>query len=517
MSLPKELRDREFEKFKKEGIFNVNSAILTEKYPDRSKLLKERKQSNELVVCSLCRGFFSKKTIYRHKRKCVAAESTTDYPETFSLGLLRPEPGFSDKYRHTILESFHDTEVGTLIKNDDWIKRYGYFSFKNSEGTEKSADKRKTLMSNLRRLAQLYSIFRDIMKKENPSVILESCSQMFDRDYIMYIQEAITVMTTNSSTGEIKNGLKVSLRYLIKDVCKVMRANYYLIRQDEKAEEMNKFMTVLQIIWPSFFASAEESVIKKRQSDLRRPLRLPSEAEIMKLRDFNKDGIESLSSDLYRTLNYNQFCRLRDAVVCRLTLYNARRGGEPCRMTLNNWDDALKGVWIDPSKVEDVKDEIEKKLLCETKIAYIHASKVAKLVPLLIPIDCWQAMKVLTDLDIRRGAEIHVKNHYCFPNVKHSLNHCTGWICVNNMCKKAGLAHCINATDMRHYVATAYALLDVSASDREMFYKHLGHSQSMNENVYQCPPAMRTITTVGRFLNTLEGNRHESGTFQYKF
>ncbi|XP_078310702.1 uncharacterized protein LOC111109026 isoform X10 [Crassostrea virginica] len=507
MSLPKELRDREFAKFKKEGIFKVNTAILKEEEPDHSKLLKERKQSNELAVCSLCKGFFNKKIIYRHKKKCANAESTTDYPETFGIGLLKPEPGFSDKYRQSILESFHNSDVGNLIRSDDWIKRYGYFSFKNFEGLENSSEKRKSLMTNLRKLAQLYLIFHTIVSKENPSLKLQSCSQMFNRDYIMYIQEAITEMTTDHSTNKIKNGLKVSLRYLIKDVCKVMRANYYLIRQDEKAEEMNKFMTVLQIIWPSFFASAEESVVKKRQTDLRRPERLPSIEEIEKLRDFAKETIEKLSSDLIERLNYNQFCQLRDAVVCRLTLYNARRGGEPSRMTIKDWEDALRGVWIDPCKVEDIKDEIEKKLLCETKIAYIHASKVAKLVPLLIPKDCWQAIKVLTDPDIRGAAEIHERNLYCFPNVKHSLNHSTGWICVNNLCKKAGLTRHINATDMRHYVATAYALLDASTADREMFYKHLGHSQSMNENVYQCPPAIKTITTVGKFLNNLEENR----------
>lgn len=146
-----------------------------------------------------------------------------------------------------------------------------------------------------------------------------------------------------------------------------MRANYYLIRQDEKAEEMNKFMTVLQIIWPSFFASAEESVVKKRQTDLRRPERLPSIEEIEKLRDFAKETIEKLSSDLIERLNYNQFCQLRDAVVCRLTLYNARRGGEPSRMTIKDWEDALRGVWIDPCKVEDIKDEIEKKTFVRNK------------------------------------------------------------------------------------------------------------------------------------------------------
>ena len=51
-----------------------------------------------------------------------------------------------------------------------------------------------------------------------------------------------------------------------------------------------------------------------------------------------------------------------------------------------------------------------------------------------------------------------------------------------------------NATDIRYYVATAYALSDISVANREMFYKHLGHSQNMNENVYHSPSAIRTIT-----------------------
>lgn len=176
MSLPKELRDREFAKFKKEGIFKVNTAILKEEEPDHSKLLKERKQSNELAVCSLCKGFFNKKIIYRHKKKCANAESTTDYPETFGIGLLKPEPGFSDKYRQSILESFHNSDVGNLIRSDDWIKRYGYFSFKNFEGLENSSEKRKSLMTNLRKLAQLYLIYHNCVKRKSlpETTILQS-------------------------------------------------------------------------------------------------------------------------------------------------------------------------------------------------------------------------------------------------------------------------------------------------------------------------------------------------------
>lgn len=61
----------------------------------------------------------------------------------------------------------------------------------------------------------------------------------------------------------------------------------------------------------------------------------------------------------------------------------------------------------------------------------------------------------------------------------------------------------MNATSMRHYVATEYALLDVSARDRE-FYKHMGHSESINENIYQYPPAVREIIHVGRVLGQMD-------------
>lgn len=56
----------------------------------------------------------------------------------------------------------------------------------------------------------------------------------------------------------MNNGLKFSLRFLISDVCKVIRGNYLLMTEDEKTEEMAIFISVLQLIWPSFFASADE-------------------------------------------------------------------------------------------------------------------------------------------------------------------------------------------------------------------------------------------------------------------
>lgn len=193
---------------------------------------------------------------------------------------------------------------------------------------------------------------------------------------------------------------------------------------------------------------------------------------------------------------------------------------------MSEFEDAVNDKWIDRSRTYFVQDEIEKKLLCDTKVAYLHASKIAKLVPVIIPTDCLKALSILTDDDVRRSVGINPSNEFVFPNTKNSMGHVIGWDCVNRMCQEAGLERKMNATSMRHYIATEYALLDVAARDRELFYKHMGHSETINENIYQCPPAVREIIHVGKVLGQLddidEGNsflhalKHNS-IFMYNF
>lgn len=56
-----------------------------------------------------------------------------------------------------------------------------------------------------------------------------------------------------------------------------------------------------------------------------------------------------------------EYSLLRDLVVSRLTLFNARRGGEPSRLLLEEWNDALNDVWY--NNTETVDDPLEKSCL----------------------------------------------------------------------------------------------------------------------------------------------------------
>jgi len=35
----------------------------------------------------------------------------------------------------------------------------------------------------------------------------------------------------------------------------------------------------------------------------------------------------------------------------------------------------------------------------------------------------------------------------------------------------------------------------------------MGHSKSMNQQKYQCPPALKEVTTIGKFFSSVDDDR----------
>ena len=72
----------------------------------------------------------------------------------------------------------------------------------------------------------------------------------------------------------------------------------------------------------------------------------------------------------------------------------------------------------------------------------------------------------------------------------------------------------MNATNNRHRVSTDYAALNLPEKERQLFFKHMGHSAAMNEDTYQTPLALTGITKLGP---NLMGIGRGSLDFKWKF
>ena len=178
-------------------------------------------------------------------------------------------------------------------------------------------------------------------------------------------------------------------------------------------------------------------------------------------------------------------------------------GGEPARLTLLEWKDAEENVWVDTAMIEEVKDPLEKQLLGSFKLCYMAGKGNHHLVPVLIPVDTIPALRLLADTNIRSQAGVRSDNRYLFPNMMSSKDHASGWHCVKKVCLAAGVDSNLNATKMRLRASTYYASLEMSETERNLFYSHMGHSREVNQ-VYQCPQSISEIVKVGGALQTLE-------------
>ena len=521
MSLPGPERRKAFTNLKRKGIYHHNAELLKSgELTNQSveELILERNigscpSHSVMAMCSLCKVFIRKKNMHRHKRFCKAAETTTTPPCGISLTVLK-EVQYPEKYIR-FLESFLTDDVGNIIRNDKFIKEYGYMEFLSIQGSDfKETEKFNTLRSKLRRLARLFIHFQNVASELGVEV--KGCDDMFKVKGIRLLSTAVNTMTQDSEGG-MKSGLKLGLKSLILEVSNSIFTTHMLMEEESKALEVEKFCKVLKAQWKSFFKSAQEAILKKRQNESRNPKRLPSLKDINQLQTFTKNSIKELVQNVYEPMNQELFCKLRNLIASRLTLFNARRGGEATRLTLSELEDAFGDKWVYKSSAQKQIDDDIEKMACKIKCTYLHSSKKSELVPLIIPEDCWKGLQLLADSENRKLAGLHPQNEFVFASTEDSVDHVSGWQCVRSVCEKAGVSRYITATDMRHYVATHYASLEVPQHERDFFIqKHMGHSKFINENVYQCPPAIQEMRTAGKFLLSLDTIIGENNKFFMK-
>ena len=76
-------------------------------------------------------------------------------------------------------------------------------------------------------------------------------------------------------------------------------------------------------------------------------------------------------NETVENFSLSQCTWLRSLVVARLALSNARRGEEGSQLLLEEWCDAMNSTWTSLEIVESVKDNAEKYLRGQLKLAYM--------------------------------------------------------------------------------------------------------------------------------------------------
>ena len=354
-------------------------------------------------------------------------------------------------------------------------------------------------MSEMRVLANLILRMRVVSLNDNLRA-----QNLLEREHFDTLCDSIRDLTTGGN-GEIKAGLKLKIGYVLKKLIKTAKGYYIQTNEMEKSVEVDRFSAVLDLNWDYIFYTAQV-MCEQRRNTLRKPQAMPVEEDVSKLRAFILNEMQKLSDDELMKWDHHDFVKMRNLIVSRLTMFNAKRGSEPARLTLQEWEEAANNSWVDPQLVQTVKDPLEKALFEQFKLAYQAGKGSKKLVPILIPIDTVKPIMKL--IEQRIEVEISDANPFLFANTGTSLDHAVGWQCIKAVIKMMGpeleKPDLLIADKFRHRLSTLYAVLELPANEREAFYRHMGHSEAINKHVYQCPLSIGEVVNVGGFLKAVD-------------
>lgn len=496
--LPSSCRHETYADLRKKAITKENRKILREgtHRADQNQIHHERslaKPGGHLVVCGYCEAVLSRAHISKHEARCVKAQNAPYKSLPIPLSLMASE-GFPEGFRD-ILKRFRDNEIGEICRTDRMILLVGKFKW------EKSAHKeRKNLMTDMRRLASLLIQFQQLA-----GIDCEG-TDLLDYSKFSLLEKALDLLSRRSEDDtdiSPKAGLKLSLGYLLKTACTVLKGEYLISDNTGKCLEIDRFSAVLEAKWPSLFASAKVHIDLKRQTTLRKPEQLPQEDAVERLRDYTITKMDNMLQDPYKIWDKMSFIMLRNLVVCRLTHFNARRGGEPARLTMQQWLEAESDVWMQGShNAFQNFTEIEHGNMQNYKLAY-QPGKNNQLVPTLIPPDTVPAVRKL--VEVRHSIDVAKQNKYLFPSTSKSLDSASGWSAISEVAAAAGVQpSAITATKMRHRASTIFASTEATPHVRDAFYRHMGHAKEINEQVYQAPLALMEVAKIGTFFSSID-------------
>ena len=131
---------------------------------------------------------------------------------------------------------------------------------------------------------------------------------------------------------------------------------------------------------------------------------------------------------------------------------------------------------------------------------------VNHLVPVFIPKDTVEAMKLLANDSVRKEAGVNPTNSYVFASGQNSEKHFPGWHSLANVCAKLPIKDKsrLTGTSNRHRLSTVLAGFNLTNLERELVFKHFGHSKEINENIYQAPAAHLQLETTGAYLSRVD-------------
>lgn len=503
---------------RKKGNYKYNSS--RQAYGEDPVLPIRRPSSNQdtysigkYVSCIFCLGAFSRKTFYRHLKKCEnnpkndGSVSGGDTPTTSvrkavlkssSLNLI-PSISGHDNLKSTVIDVIQKDKFGIIAINDYLIIEIGAQYLSN----HKEKKDEYNLTKKMRDAAKLLDYCQQNSEK---GTITELSNLIHPSKFQLVIKAVQHLSKLNVETGEVTVvGMPARLSYVILEGAKIIYNNAIqnnCISRSEKEEiktYIHEFIELFKNSYKYYISTNAEKSRKKRFATKEEVM--PADEDIATVMNMVKKQLTTLYEKLNKEVNASTYESLCKAVICELLLFNRRRPGELVRAELFNYCNRPKNDAL-TEDVLAVLSEEEKKSLSRFSVFMVPGKNV-RTVPILFT----EVIKNCLDLLItsRSTLKIPIENRLLFPRVLSNKPFDGSKILKEfaSMCTLKKPQH-LTATGLRHNLATKTSLAG-KESLTENVCEQLGHSLAVHKQNYRYPIQAIQRGVVANHLSNVNG------------
>lgn len=488
----KERRDA-LSKIKKQGNFIKNRS------DDRLRPVKRLQQkisthvvSAEYLPCKYCLGFYKRKCLFRHTKRCTQntdkekskrQTSQSDGQTTIILSSLYK---YDQLLTSKLFPHMRADEIGLVAKKDPLICAYAYSYIKGRQ----SKGNLDVVRQNVRRLGKLLLF----AQKHNPEI--KYLIDLLQPSYFRLIIKGVNVIARYNEGTDLYESPTVGMNLgtLLKKCCDLAFIEMLEVKNShEKRENFKILKMLIESKWSDEISA--QAATNLNENKWNKNELLPLTSDLKKLNEFLRNlAEEAFSKLLNNNIDKVSYSTLKEVLFCQIILLNRRRPAEVAQLTVRTYKSVNLQTKED-NEFQNCLTETEK-ILLKTYNRLVIRGKRGRGVPILLS----PQMKTHFDMLLKIRDHFVSSNDFVFHTSGNSFF--CGTKILQKYVKNSGVARpeAISATKLRKHLATITQLLQFSNNDMEQLSKFMGHTLKTHTSVYRMSDDIYQTAKVSKLL-----------------
>ncbi|XP_043284224.1 uncharacterized protein [Venturia canescens] len=476
--------------------YNKDGKLLVARRP------KQERPGTQYTPCHNCHVSLSKKSIRRHRQKCVGASTKGDRANTI---LSRRTDGRihanASKQLQRIFAVFNDDLVVQLIRYDELLIEFG-----NGMAEKYKKDQQQAMIRNrLRTLGRLLEEMKKCRLNAEPKIT--DFASIYDPGlYDCMLRAVNTLARFNEETGEHEvPSIVTSLGTYIKAVAEVA----LLVVRKKKDREKQLLLEDYIFIHDKQYSTKINRVAHESQAKKKRQQKkvLPSTDEIKKLQDYVVIKREKAFVQLSERYTYSAWLELAKTTLISIQIFTRRRAGELERTTISDLKNAETVDENTNPEIYGSLSEDEKKYAGQYT-RFIITGKLGRDVPVLLDSKMRDCLDLI--LRYRSSTKITPKNPYVFgiPGfVDGRFKYLRACDLMREYSQECGVQHPerLRGTSLRKHMATVCAARNMDENKVVDIANYMGHAETIHRSHYRQSVVTRDVVQVARILRSAMG------------